>query len=44
MKSLKTTNLINRITAFLTPKALRNVSIDNKILIPVKAEHPPFRV
>jgi len=43
MKTLKTRKFLNRITAFLTPKSLRNVSVENKILIPVKVDRRPFR-
>ncbi len=38
MKTIKTRTIVNRITAFLTPKGLRNVSVENKILIPVKIQ------
>lgn len=42
MKTIKTRTILNRITAFLTPKGLRNVSVENRILIPVKVDSRPF--
>lgn len=43
MKTLKTRNFLNRITEFFSPKGLRNESVGNKILIPVKVNRRPFR-